>query len=134
MKKQALVWLAVLITGTSLSASAQKHPAHLQKKETITVPGGNCGSCKKIIEKAARGGGASFAKWDMDSKQLTVSYDIQYANSEKIQKRIAHAGFDTPLVKANPRAYQQLESCCRYERKGSDAAQSTQPAGSTTGL
>lgn len=117
MKKQVFVWLAVLIAGTSLSAVAQKHPAHLQKKETITVPGGNCGTCKKMIEKAARGGGASFAKWDMESKQLTVSYDIQYANSEKIQQRIAHAGFDTPLVKANPKAYQQLESCCRYERK-----------------
>jgi mercuric ion binding protein len=134
MKKQVFVWLAVLFTGTSLSAVAQKHPAHLQRKETITVPGGNCSTCKKIIEKAARGGGASYARWNMESKKLTVSYDIQYANSEKIQTRIAHAGFDTPLVKANPKAYQQLESCCRYNRAGSDAALGAQPAESTTGL
>jgi periplasmic mercuric ion binding protein len=122
MKSPILVWLAVLLTGTSLSAMAQKHPAHLQKKEKITVPGGSCDACKKTIENAARSGGAHYAKWNMESKVLTVSYDIQNANSEKIQQRIAHAGFDTPLAKANPKAYQQLEGCCKYDRKGHDNA------------
>lgn len=113
MKTQAIVFSIILLMATSFSALAQKHPAHLQKRETITVQGGACGTCKKKIESAARGGGASYAKWDMGSKILTVSYDIQYANSEKIQKRIARAGFDTPLVKADPKAVQQLDSCCR---------------------
>ena len=118
MKSSILVWLVVLLTGTTLSATAQKHPAHLQKKEKITVQGGACNSCKKTIESAARSGGAHFAKWDMESKVLTVSYDIQNANSQKIQQRIAHAGFDTPLAKANPKAYHELDGCCKYDRKG----------------
>ena len=122
MKSRFIVWMVILLTGTAFSASAQKHPAHLQKKEKITVQGGSCDACKKKIETAARGGGAYYAKWDMESKVLTVSYDIQHANSEKIQQRIAHAGFDTPLAKANPKAYQQLEGCCKYDRKGGDSA------------
>jgi periplasmic mercuric ion binding protein len=123
MKAQVCIaWLVVLFTGFSLSANAQKHPAHLQKRETITVQGGSCHSCKKMIEKAARSAGAYYAEWDMRSKALTVAYDIQNANSEKIQQRVARAGFDTPLVKAHPSSYQQLETCCRYDRKNTGAA------------
>lgn len=134
MKAQVcIVWLVVLFTGFSLSANAQKHPAHLQKRETITVQGGSCHTCKKAIEKAARGAGAYYAEWDMRSKVLTVAYDIQDSNSEKIQKRVAGAGFDTPLVKAHHASYQQLETCCRYDRKNTGAAISS-GGSSTSGL
>jgi mercuric ion binding protein len=126
MKAQVcMAWLVVLFTGLSLSANAQKHPAHLQKRETITVQGGSCHSCKKKIEKAARSAGAYYAEWDMRSKVLTIAYDIQDSNAEKIQQRVARAGFDTPLVKAHPSSYQQLETCCRYDRKNTGAAIST---------
>lgn len=123
MKAQVfIVWLVLLVMGTSVRAVAQKHPAHLQRTEIIKVPGGSCDACKKTIERAARAGGASYARWDMESKMLKVSYDIQDANSQKIQQRIAGAGFDTPLVKAAHKAYEQLETCCRYERIHTDAA------------
>jgi periplasmic mercuric ion binding protein len=84
--------------------------------ETITV-NGNCGMCKKNIEKSAIDAGATVATWDKKTKFLTVSYDPGVSNSEKIQTSIAQAGYDTQDVKASDSAYFKLEECCQYERK-----------------
>jgi len=50
----------VLFTFFSLSATAQK-------KEEIKV-WGNCGMCKKVIETAAVGAGATKATWSEETK------------------------------------------------------------------
>lgn len=84
--------------------------------ETITV-NGNCGMCKKNIEKSALDAGATAATWDKKTKFLSVSYDPAVSNSKKIQASIAQAGYDTQDVKASDSAYYKLEDCCQYERK-----------------
>ncbi len=87
------------------------------KKETLQV-WGNCGMCKKVIEKAAKSAGASFASWNEDSKELKVSYAVNKTSAEKIQQAVAKSGYDTQDFVANELAYNKLPGCCHYERKG----------------
>ena len=88
------------------------------KTETLKVSG-ECGSCKKKIESAAKKAGASFASWDVDSKELTVKYNSTSTNSAKIEQAIAAVGYDTQNYKATEEAYNKLDKCCQYERTAS---------------
>ena len=85
------------------------------KTETFKVSG-NCGMCKKKIERSAKTAGASFAAWDVDSKILTVKYNSTSTNTAKIQKEIAGVGYDNEGAKATKEAYDKLHSCCKYDR------------------
>jgi mercuric ion binding protein len=85
------------------------------KTETLKVAG-ECGSCKKKIESAAKKAGASYAVWDVDSKELTIKYNSTSTNAAKIEKSIAAVGYDTPNFKATDEAYNKLDKCCQYER------------------
>lgn len=88
-----------------------------EKTEKIKVAG-ECGMCKKKIEKAAKTAGASFAEWDKSAKMLTVKY-ADAADKSKIEHAVAKAGYDTENVKATDAAYADLDDCCKYERKSS---------------
>ena len=85
------------------------------KTEKIPVSG-NCGMCKSNIEKAAKKAGASSAAWDMEAKELTISYNSSSTNAAKIQQSIAAAGYDTRDIKASDAAYDKLHACCKYDR------------------
>ena len=85
------------------------------KTEKIKVDG-ECGMCKSKIEKAAKAAGASVASWDVDAKELTVTYASAASNTAKIEQAIAAVGYDTKNVKATDEAYSKLHSCCKYER------------------
>ena len=99
---------------------------HMPGKENIRTPemmsesfavSGNCETCKKRIEKAAKLKGVTEADWNVEKQLLTVMYFPQQTNSEAIQKSIAAAGHDTEKVKAADAAYSKLPSCCAYTRK-----------------
>jgi len=87
-----------------------------EKKETFKVSG-ECGTCKKKIEKAAKSAGASYALWDVKSKSLTVKYNSTATNAAKIQQSIAKVGYDTPDYNATEEAYDKLDACCQYDRE-----------------
>lgn len=78
---------------------------------------GNCGMCKKNIEKAAKNAGATAASWDKVSKVLTFSFDASKTSTDKIETSIAGAGYDTEHKEATMEAYKKLDECCQYERK-----------------
>jgi len=103
-----------LLLTIALTACGQKGKGNAS--ETFQV-WGNCGMCKKTIEKAAKIKGVETAVWDVDSKQMAVTYDSTKTNVESIQKAIAETGYDTPLVKGNDLAYDNLHGCCQYDRK-----------------
>ncbi|MCR8526392.1 heavy-metal-associated domain-containing protein, partial [Escherichia coli] len=83
MKALSITAILFLSLFTTLTAAAQA-----TTKESIKV-WGNCGMCKKNIEKAAKKGGATTANWNEDSKQLTVSYKAAKTTGIKIQQAIA---------------------------------------------
>jgi len=90
---------------------------HSQKTraESIKVSG-ECGVCKKNIEKAAHEAGAAYAAWDQHTKILKLTFSAG-TDVSAIQQRIADAGYDTPLFRATDEAYNRLDKCCQYERQ-----------------
>ncbi|MEZ4893217.1 MAG: cation transporter [Saprospiraceae bacterium] len=79
---------------------------------------GNCGMCKKTIEKSAMAvNGVKFVDWDMDTHQFTLKYDASLTSVEAVHKAIAAAGYDTDLILGDDKAYKNLHACCQYERR-----------------
>ena len=90
--------------------------AQTVKEEKIKVYG-NCGMCKKRIEKAATTAGASFASWNEDTKVLIVKFDESKTTAQKIEQQVAGVGHDTQNLKATDETYNKLPECCLYDRK-----------------
>lgn len=111
--KTIKLFSVLLFSIISLNSFSQ---ANTVTKETIKV-WGNCGMCKKKIEKAAKAAGATTASWDEDTQELKVAYNSSKSSSQKIQQSIANAGYDTQDVTADAKAYKKLDACCKYDRK-----------------
>lgn len=78
---------------------------------------GNCGMCKKTIEKAVnKVEGVTSANWDVDKKKIDVSFDDTKTDAIAIHNAIALSGYDTEKVEASEEAYKNLPGCCKYER------------------
>ena len=78
---------------------------------------GNCGMCKKRIEKAAKTvSGIESAIWDKESKVITVETSIGTIGKNDVSKAIAMVGHDTEFDKADQTAYDDLPDCCQYDR------------------
>ncbi len=96
--------------------SAQFAGAQTSIKDSVIV-NGNCGMCKKTIEKSAMEAGATTAFWDRKAKVLKIEFDATKTNNETIQKAVAKSGYDTQDFTAPDEAYENLEQCCHYDRK-----------------
>ncbi|MBC7721949.1 MAG: heavy-metal-associated domain-containing protein [Pedobacter sp.] len=90
--------------------------AQASNQATVKVYG-NCSSCKKHIETAAKEAGATSAVWNKDTKFLTLKFDASKTDSKKIQQKVAAAGYDTQDATSTKEAYDKLDECCQYERK-----------------
>ena len=122
-----IVFAALLLGIFSLnSASAQTTgmvkktavaAATTDKTETFQVLG-NCGMCKRTIEKAAASAGATLANWDAEKDLLTVTFDPAKTSMDAIQKAVALSGYDNAGYKAPDEAYNNLHGCCQYDRSG----------------
>ena len=111
MKKQVLVLLISITTGAIAQEKLNKNT-----KLSFEVSG-NCEMCKKRIEKAAFSvKGVKMANWDIPSNIISLIHDPSKAPDYIIQKTIATAGHDTPIVKADDADYDKLPICCLYER------------------
>ncbi len=117
MKTMKLWSLAIAGLFLSQIAVAQN------KTETFKVSG-NCGMCKTRIEKAAAKAGAQTASWDMDKKEITVTYSSSSTSTAKIQQTIAEAGHDNAGARATNEAYDKLHGCCKYDRTASEKKES----------
>lgn len=108
LKIFAVAAVCMALTATSFSQKL--------KTETFKVSG-ECGMCKKKIEKAAKEAGASYALWNKKTKMLKVNYSVLSTSATSIQQKIADAGYDTPGFKATDEAYNKLDACCQYDRE-----------------
>ena len=111
MKAVKTLIFSVLFAGLAIAAGAQ------EKTEKLKVSG-ECNTCKKKIESAAKTAGATYAVWDKSTKMLVIKYNTSASNTAKIEQSIAGAGYDTPDYKASDDAYNQLDDCCKYDRSG----------------
>jgi len=85
-------------------------------KASIRVTG-NCESCKKRIEKAAKVDGVKKAEWIESSNILTVTFNPLKTTVDQIEQTVAKVGHDTEKYKAEDSVYNSLPDCCHYDRK-----------------
>lgn len=107
------IMMAALIVLAITKSNAQINNAITEDVKIF----GNCGMCKKTIEKSGTITGVVSLKWDVDTKIATMVYDANKTNQEEILNRIALAGYDSEKVKAKKEDYDNLDGCCQYERE-----------------
>lgn len=79
---------------------------------------GNCEMCRERIETTALSvKGVSTAEWNVDSKELLVSYDSTQTSSIQIHEAVANVGHGTKLVPMNQEAHDNLHECCKVAKK-----------------
>jgi copper chaperone CopZ len=113
MKK---ILLKIMIAITVLLSTTMNAQTKNTKTEEIKISG-NCGMCKKTIEKAGTIEGIAKVEWNKESKMATLTYDESKTNKEEIAKRIAKAGYDSEFFKAKDEDYDNLPGCCQYDRE-----------------
>lgn len=87
-------------------------------KDTSITVYGNCSSCKKAIEKAAKSvKGVKTASWDKKKKVLNIQLDLSETSLNTIEKAIIDIGYDTENMRAEESVYNELHECCKYDRK-----------------
>ena len=78
----------------SFFSYAQQSPTNNDEASLEVL--GNCGICKKRIEKAAFSvKGVKYASWDIPSGQLRLIYNGKKTNLDVIEMQIAGSGHDT---------------------------------------
>jgi copper chaperone CopZ len=108
---KTMVAIMVLLTSGELTAQI-KNP-----KTTTAKIYGNCGMCKKTIEKAANIKDVATVDWNKDTKIATITFDSTLTSQDEILKRVANVGYDSETIKATTNSYEALPGCCQYERK-----------------
>lgn len=116
--------VAVLISFLGFSALAQESNSgeqQLQKKNKnahyATEVNGNCEQCQKRIQKAAFSvSGVKSANWNIETHQLSLILNEEKTSLTAVKKAVAKVGHDTDEVKATKEDYDNLHSCCKYER------------------
>lgn len=111
MKSNILLMLVIITTLFTGNAFAKATTT----KATFKVSG-NCESCKKRIEKAAKTDGVKSASWNEDTKLIKVAFNPEIITLDDIQKNIAKIGYDTEKFAADSTAYSQLPHCCQYKK------------------
>jgi copper chaperone CopZ len=114
MKRLIFFFFSMILTQVIFAQTATTNS--LQNAQFKVL--GNCGMCKKTIEKAAIEGGATTANWEVNADLLTVTYAEKKTSKDAIQKAVALAGYDNAVYKANDQAYDKLPGCCQYDRTG----------------
>ena len=107
-------YLILLVAGLlSGSANAQEKvkTADLKVKSSVV-----CGMCKERVEN-----GLVFEKGvkevvvDLETKEVTVTYNPLKNSPEKLRTAISKLGYDADTVKADPKAYEKLPACCKKD-------------------
>ncbi|MFY7740517.1 MAG: heavy-metal-associated domain-containing protein [Flavobacterium sp.] len=112
--KNILIGMMLLFVTLSTQAQEKKNK---NGKYDIEVSG-NCDLCKKRIEKAAFSvKGVKSAEYHLDDNILHLIINEEKCSVLDIKKAIAKVGHDTDEVKATIEDYENLHSCCHYERK-----------------
>lgn len=108
--KNNVIAILVLLSVTFTSAQ-------IKNSETKSVKiYGNCGMCKKIIEKAGNLTDIAKVDWNIDSKMATLTFDASKTNEDEILKRIAAVGYESEKQLVSEAAYKKLPKCCQYEK------------------
>jgi Cu(I)/Ag(I) efflux system membrane fusion protein len=78
---------------------------------------GLCEMCKDRIETTAKTvHGVKSAEWDINTRQLHISYDKSQTDIDDVRKAIADVGHDNDKYRAPDEVYNALPECCLYRK------------------
>jgi copper chaperone CopZ len=77
---------------------------------------GNCGMCKKTIEKAGNVKGIAKTVWNTETATAKITVDSTKTSVDAILQRIAAVGYDSDSFRAPDTVYENLHGCCQYDR------------------
>lgn len=118
--KNLIITLSII--ALSFGALAQKQQDTTAKKtglETVQIKtSAVCDMCKETLEKAmAYEKGVKESSLNVDTKILTVTYDVKKTSLEKIKQAITKVGYDADDLIAEAKAYENLNMCCKKDAK-----------------
>jgi mercuric ion binding protein len=112
LKSVLLVAFIVLISN---AATAQKSNGKAVIKTTL-----NCDHCKecetcgqKFKTEMLKIKGVKMYELDDKAMIFTVYYNAKKTNVQTIREAISKLGYDADEVKADPKAYESLDGCCK---------------------
>lgn len=107
--KHFILFITIIFSTFSIYAQEKDLATETYKVE------GNCGMCKKRIEKAAYIKGVKRADWNKDTHQLTVVYRPSKTTANEVLAAIAKAGHSSEKAEATEKDYESLPKCCHYK-------------------
>jgi copper chaperone CopZ len=114
MRRNIVLVLLIAFITTTMNAQEKKS----KNVKYTTQVNGNCEQCQKRIQKAAFSvSGVKSATWNVETHQLDVIINEEKCSLLDVKKAIAKAGHDTDEVKATDEDYNNLHTCCLYERE-----------------
>lgn len=106
--------ICLLLIGLSAEAQSKKNK---NAKYTVEVSG-NCEQCQKRIQKAAMAvTGVKSAVWNINTHVLSLILNEEKTSVAEVEKAVAKVGHDTKDIKATQEDYENLHTCCKYDRK-----------------
>jgi len=82
----------------------------------ISLPTIQCGTCEKNISKALdKVKGLKSYSVDIENRKVTVTYDDGKTSVSKIENAISKTGYDANNKKADKKAYDKLNDCCKVQ-------------------
>ena len=120
--KILLAVIVITIASTSVATAQDSNPKY-QHRDNTTIEkikvGGLCEMDKYRIESTAlQIDGVKSADWNESTQILTVTYNVFVKDAvDKVEKKLASIGHDTPKYKATDVAYNSLPLCCHYRKE-----------------
>jgi len=108
---KSVVVIFILLFTTHLSTAQSKNLKIVDVKVY-----GNCGMCKKTIEKAGNVKGISKTEWDTETAMAKITVDSIKTSVDEVLQRIAAVGYDSDAFRAPDAVYENLHGCCQYDR------------------
>lgn len=106
---------------SSVSAFSSREASHTivppKKTETVNIQtSAVCGMCKETITKAlATLKGVKKVALNTDTKVVSVTFNPSLVKADAIRATISKAGYDADNIPADPKAYENLHSCCKKD-------------------
>lgn len=107
MKKIKLIIFTLLLASSYVFAQI----------DTVKIrTSAQCEKCKTTIEHQLNfEKGVKSAVLNDDSKEVTIIFNPEKTNINKLRKSITLVGYDADEMPADPKAYDKLHSCCKKD-------------------
>jgi len=111
LKLQAILLLTIALLFSGNSMAQQKKNQTIEIQSSVV-----CGMCeKRVIENMAFEKGVKKIKVDLETKIVTITFNTEKTDKEKLKKALTKIGYDADELAANEKAYQKLPPCCKKD-------------------